>query len=243
VFGGFASADSLTVLRREEGGMLHHSNAGILFAVTVVLASYATCSAIGPADTAFAGPPAPTQASSVRFIEIPSTMTEDEAMNPAPASRLQLSERVRQEITAMRENAGIVPDQAQKIDAIIVYTKNGIPILPDSQNARQKTLSSSDTNELSFSFSCPDNPWSSEELTTLQGWLSDFYPIVKAIYGSPAFSISVNICEDPDIGFAGLYYASTNEMILHDLDVDVTVHEMIHAFHDEYLRGRYDQSR
>jgi uncharacterized repeat protein (TIGR01451 family) len=91
-------------------------------------------------------------------------------------------------------------------------------------------------NQLFFTFHSPDYPWTSEELGVLGSAVADFYPVIRTIYGEPAFSISVNIRKDPAITFAGEYSPFTKEIVLRDAtQLDVLCHEMIHAFRDENM--------
>lgn len=115
---------------------------------------------------------------------------------------------------------------------VVVFTRDGKPLLPDlAQRKKQEAA-----NELSFTFDSPEYPWTAQELATLQQLVADFYPVVKKIYGNPAFSITVNIRKNPTITFAGLYYPSNNELVIHDLNTfDPFVHEMIHAFRDDLV--------
>ncbi len=119
-------------------------------------------------------------------------------------------------------------------DDVVVHTKGGKPILPDLERSHGKKIPVV-PNEITFSFDSPDYPWSAEELAALQQWVGDFYPVIKKIYGNPAFEIVVNVRKDPTIEFAGLYFVSTNEMVLRGLEVDVFCHETIHAFHDDLV--------
>jgi hypothetical protein len=117
---------------------------------------------------------------------------------------------------------------------VIVFTKGGKPILPDLEKSRGKRPPVQ-KNEISFTFNSPEYPWSAEELATLQQWVDDLYPVMKKIYGSPAFSISVNVSKNPTISSAGYYYSGSNEAILRKLAIDVLCHEIIHAFHDDLV--------
>ena len=126
------------------------------------------------------------------------------------------------------------------VDLVIVFTDHqGRPILPDLDAARSRFRQSEarlrpTANELTFTFNSPDYPWSAAELTDLQTQLGNYYPTAKGVYGSPAFNITVNLAKDPTISYAGLYFASTNEMIVQsNTRQDAICHEMIHAFRDD----------
>jgi len=92
---------------------------------------------------------------------------------------------------------------------VIVFTKAGKPILPDLESRGKR--SQAQENEISFTFNSPEYPWSAGELATLQQWVNDLYPVIKKIYGSPAFSISVNISKNPSISSDGYYCPGSNE--------------------------------
>lgn len=116
---------------------------------------------------------------------------------------------------------------------VVVFTRGGIPVLPDLGKRDPDTA-----HELGFTFDSPEYPWTGEELATLQTAIVDFYPVIKKIYGNPAFSISVNVRKNPTIDFTGMYYASSNEIVLHDLNtISPFVHEMIHALRDDLVIG------
>lgn len=115
---------------------------------------------------------------------------------------------------------------------VVVFKKNGKPLLPDLEKQKKQQPA----NELSFTFDSPEYPWTVEELATLQQLIADFYPVIKKIYGNPAFLITVNIRKNPTITLAGLYYPSGNEIVVHDLNtIDPVIHEMIHAFRDDLV--------
>ena len=88
--------------------------------------------------------------------------------------------------------------------------------------------------DLRFTFNSPAYPFTAEQLADIQRWIADFYPVVVGIYGPPSHGISVNVRHDPTIGGAGYFAPGANQIILSDpTDVDVFVHEMVHAFHDD----------
>jgi hypothetical protein len=92
------------------------------------------------------------------------------------------------------------------------------------------------TKDLTFTFNSPFYPWSVEELNTLNTAIADLYPVVKTVYGEPAFNIIVNVRKDPSISFSGEYSPTTNEIVLRDASqLDVLCHEMIHAFRDDNM--------
>jgi hypothetical protein len=132
-------------------------------------------------------------------------------------------------------------------DLIVVFVdRNGRAILPNRESAgSQMKLSALSTaaalpNELMFTFASPVYPWTSTEVQTLSSMLNTFYPVIRQVYGSPAFNLIVNVRKDPAIpnGIAGLYYPGFNEIVLRGLDtdsLDVLCHELIHAFRDDNI--------
>jgi len=154
-----------------------------------------------------------SEKSNIKYIESPESISEEQVS----LSDLDLKSR-----------------ELQETDLIIINTKNGKPILPDYKQAIEEPAIYP-ANEINFTFDSPDYPWTATELESLQTWVDDFYPMVKLIYGSPAFSITVNIRNDPNIAFSGTYNPSTNEITLRSAKEDVLCHEMIHSFHDDNI--------
>ncbi|WP_020564362.1 fibronectin type III domain-containing protein [Methylosarcina fibrata] len=140
-------------------------------------------------------------------------------------------------------NAAVPEREGSRLDRVVVFLdENGEPILPDAEEARKKSASAvagaAIDNELTFTFDSPDHPWSASDIATLQASINTFYPLIKEVYGAPAFSNTMNIRYDPTLtgsDVAGTYSSSTNELTLSELDVDVLVHEIIHAFRDDYI--------
>lgn len=94
-------------------------------------------------------------------------------------------------------------------------------------------------NELTFTFT----GWSAGDQAFLQDWLAVAYPAAKALYGTPAFNLTVEVVCDPAItGFlGGVYVAGAHQMRLspltgnqqHDEFVATTL--MLHAFRDSLM--------
>ncbi|PYV07799.1 MAG: hypothetical protein DMG07_27555 [Acidobacteria bacterium] len=111
-----------------------------------------------------------------------------------------------------------------------------VPILPDMQAGNSHV--DSGANELTFTYDSPAYPWSAGEMSALLSAQNAFYPVIKDIYGAPAFNITVNVRKDPGITFAGLYYPSFNEIVIRDVSsLDTFCHETIHAFRDDNVTG------
>lgn len=123
-------------------------------------------------------------------------------------------------------------------DAIVFQLDDhGRPILPDLEAARQRRIARTLAgNELTFTFNSPSEPWDPSEIAALTAALDDFYPTAKAIYGPPAFNITVNVRKSSGGAFVGEYNPSLNEMVLQNsVDLTVLCHEMIHAFRDDFI--------
>jgi len=171
------------------------------------------------------------------YVPIPPDVSKEELLAPSEPLKARLHSLVRQHPALQKRLLREAPD----FDLIIVFTDDsGLPILPDLEAVRERrgktrglTALTTAANELSFTFNSPTYPWTAGELTALNAALNDFYPTAKAVYGNPAFNITVNVRQDPTISFAGLYYVSLNEMVLHSASLDPICHEMIHAFRDD----------
>src|SRR5262249_37144659 len=120
-------------------------------------------------------------------------------------------------------------------DKIVVFVDaDGKAILPHLEAAQ--TLASFSANELTFTFDSKDYPWTDAQLAVLKNAITDFYPVIKSIYGNPAFSLNINIRQDPTIGYDGLYFPSLNEMVMRSPSrLDVLGHEMVHSFRDDLV--------
>jgi hypothetical protein len=122
-------------------------------------------------------------------------------------------------------------------DLLVIWVDHdGTPILPDLEHARSHPRAAS--NGLSFTYNSSTYPWTPSEIATLQSYVSDFFPANLAMYGEPAFNITINVRKDPTITYAGLYFPSSNEMVMKDTaSPDVFCHEMLHGFHDDIIVG------
>jgi uncharacterized repeat protein (TIGR01451 family) len=127
-------------------------------------------------------------------------------------------------------------------DAVVIFTQSdGEPILPELAAARRASSqpgasATSTANDLAFTFDSPLYPWRPEDVTALRTAVNAFYPTAKAIYGAPAFAITVNVRRNPTNVFLGEYNATLNEIVLSSSsDLTVLCHEMIHAFRDDDL--------
>jgi hypothetical protein len=159
-----------------------------------------------------------------------------------PVSRQELGDRERV-LARVKDYLASEPRyrSQQGLDLVVIFTdESGRAILPDSaaEVAAPEAAGPTAKHILSFTFDSPQYPWTPEQVVFLSAALNDFYRIATSIYGPPAFNITVNVRRDPTISLAGLYFPSTNEMIVRSASVgmlDVLCHEMLHAFHDDNL--------
>ncbi len=179
-------------------------------------------------------------------LEVPEMLAAKPITMWSKVERDEIDERIQKQLALWTQSQLLSDEEKEKLDAIIIFTQNGKFLLPDREQAlRQRGERPQHlANELTFTFNSPNHPWTVAELDSLQKWLGDFYSAAKAIYGNPAFNISVNVKKDSTISLAGLYSASSNEMTIRLSSrerladrQDVIVHEMIHAFRDDYIIG------
>lgn len=184
--------------------------------------------------------------SNIMYMEIPAHLSIEKIVYMDNTTRMELDQVIGQELSNYALASKIPNEVTRKFDLIIILTKNGQPILPDYEMRQKQFLEQQKLpkNELSFTFNSPVFPWTPSEMDSLQTWLDDFYPTVKAIYGNPAFNITVNIKKTTAHWASGVYNPSTNELTIKlaagenlASKQDVIVHEMIHAFHDDNIIG------
>lgn len=131
-----------------------------------------------------------------------------------------------------------IPDQyTRQLDKIVVFVneRNEVIALPKETIGKTTIRPLRSQNEISYTFQSPDQPWSMPDSTILSKYINDFYPEIKRLMGNPFFPISVNIRKDTSIPYAGLYFPSLNEMVLHHPAPDIFCHESIHAFRDDFV--------
>ena len=192
------------------------------------------------ADFAHAGR-GESEGSNIVFVPLPPHVSKEDIQQ----ARAAVSDELRHVQTWLASRGNTAASESGADLVIILTDQDGQPILPDMEAARRRADTTAThlaqappVNELTFSFNSPAYPWSAAEVTDLMAQLGDYYPAAKAVYGSPAFNIVVNIRKDPTIPLplVGLYFPSTNEMVVkNNTDHDVICHEMIHAFRDDYL--------
>jgi CARDB len=162
--------------------------------------------------------------------QLAASAAERRRMTGAAVAALAASPVVRAERAPTDERAGHVDNVVLFVDAA------GNVVRPDIEAARQE--GSAATGDLTFTFESPAHPFTAAQIASMRTWIGDFYPLVKAMFGPPSNAITVNISYDPTVSgeFGGFFFPGSNEIVLGDPSaVDVLVHEMIHAFHDDFM--------
>jgi hypothetical protein len=177
----------------------------------------------------------------VVYVPLPSRVVESDLLDAHRRAPGQLDARIARHVRRRLGGKARRPG-----DVVVILTQpDGEPILPElagalkgNGNGHGHGSPGGTPNELAFTFESPLYPWSAAEVAAISAALDACYPVVKEIYGSPAFAITVNVRHDPTLSFDGTYDPSLNEMTLFDaLDASVACHEMIHAFRDDYVVG------
>ncbi len=100
----------------------------------------------------------------------------------------------------------------------------------------QKSESQILDHKISFTYDSPSNPWTTNEISILQNFLSKIYPLAVEIYGHPYVAGNVNIKKDPLAVPHGEYDYSTNEITIRSInDLTSLCHEVLHAFRDDLI--------
>jgi hypothetical protein len=180
----------------------------------------------------------------VLFVQLPADVLPQALSNADPALRNRLTRLMSRYSQERAQRQGHDP----AADALVIFVDQaGSPVLPDLEAAssrQRRGFSAAAATGLTFTFNSPAHPWTSADMATLTAALDAFYPVAKSVYGDPAFSITVNVRQDPTISVGGLYSPSLNEMVLpHLARLDPLCHEMIHAFRDDniVLLGTYEE--
>jgi hypothetical protein len=166
----------------------------------------------------------------VLVVELPPGVTRDEARRPDGAVRERLRARI-----AERLRVRPAAEAAERLDVVaLLVDEAGRPLTPDLDAAREARVAAATPTDLTFTYDTPANPWTAEELATLQSTIATVYPVIRAVYGPPAFSITVDVVKDPSLAYVGAYAPWGNTLYLRGADaVDVICHELIHAFRDD----------
>jgi len=109
-------------------------------------------------------------------------------------------------------------------------------IAPPPRPSSAAAIAASPTGTFTFTFDSPDNPWSASDLSVLQSWTQPGSPemtAVQQVAGRPPRDIAVNIALDPGLYTAGTY--GIGSVTMRYLYLDVFLHELNHAIHDEWI--------
>lgn len=132
----------------------------------------------------------------------------------------------------------VKPGAELRVPRMLVHTKNGRLVLPDLDRVRQTRKPIGDpSNNIAFQF----EGWSTADRKALAAYLDGAMPVARAIYGPPAFDITVKIIQDTTLKTlqGGVYDVTTNELRLPPLsgnfpeDTFVLLMLVLNAFHDD----------
>ena len=126
---------------------------------------------------------------------------------------------------------------APSISLLLITAPFAAAIVQPQAAIAATTATTTTANQITFTYNSPSYPWTSDELASLQSWITQVYPVISDIMGQPSHSFTVNISKDPTIPYAGLYSSGSNELVLKSFAKDVVVHELTHAFRDDFTLG------
>ena len=232
------------------------ARAGLALAVALLLAAGSGPSAASDVVRASgASPPAATPAVSSEiaptsaapdlggavFVRLPDGVTPEAVLKDEGSARARAAAAAHAAVARLPQPSPADPWTGRfGVDRLIVYVDaTGRPLRPEAERAARAhgSAATSAPTDLTFTYNSPDHPWTAEELAILTNTVTVFYPVIKAIAGDPAFSHAVNVRHDPTFSGSGGYSFFMNEIVLRDVTSpadDVFVHEIFHAFHDEY---------
>jgi hypothetical protein len=137
-----------------------------------------------------------------------------------------------------RQQHGLTSPRAElRVPRIMVHTMGDRLILPDLERARQNGTPIGDpNNNITFEF----EGFSSGDEATFAAYLDRAMPVARALYGPPAFNITVKVINDPDIEAVqgGIYDVTTNELRFEPIDnvpedTFVLILLVLNAFRDD----------
>lgn len=153
------------------------------------------------------------------------------------AGRLQSAQASHRRLQA----AGVKSRRGEvRFPRVMIHTQNNRAILPDLVNTLQSGGTIGDpANQLTFEF----EGWSNADEQSLRSYLQRAMPRARAVYGPPAFNITVKIIRDTSIQAiqGGIYDATKNEIRMPALtgnvpeDTYILLLLVLHAFHDDTL--------
>ncbi|MFZ5986601.1 MAG: dockerin type I domain-containing protein [Bacillota bacterium] len=180
--------------------------------------------------------PSPVESNQVYLFKVPENLSRQDVINADENLKEYLSKLATEEINTRLEAS----DSSAFTDFVVVYVdKEGNPILPEYESSKSTYASFSTSqvpNELTFTFDSSDYPWTLEELEILKSEVNNFYPVIKQVYGNPAFSNTVNIKKNPNLSYVGMYDSYNNTITLRSISrLETLCHEIIHSFRDDYV--------
>lgn len=200
----------------------------------------------GPEPLESQEPPGGAPRASRQFAEVPASLAAVslEVRVPAGLDRSSLEPPTREMRgridQALRGWLAASPGRAHG-HIILFVDQDGRPILPNRERGRGRHHAKDggpppSQSELTFTFDS-DDPWSADELATLESWVSGCYGAIRPLYGPPAFANVVNVRKFRNLGSAAGYSPSTNEILVDTFEGPVLCHEIVHAFHDDDIIG------
>ena len=111
----------------------------------------------------------------------------------------------------LKDNGLIERDSDARVPRLILHTRNGAPVLGDLVSVADTGAAIGDgNNEIKFEY----EGWSTGDQSSLEAYLNEAVPIARAVYGPPAFDITVKIIRDENLQNlqGGTYDVSTNEI-------------------------------
>src|SRR5436190_1364256 len=159
----------------------------------------------------------------ILYVNLPSDLPKENLESAGEGTKARLYQLT----------ASLARREPRAEDVIVVFVdRNGRTVFPNREAAASQhqtrgatqlqsnalTTASASGNQLTFTFNSPDYPWTAAEVTSLSSALNTFYPVIRDIYGDPAFDNIVNVRKDPTAGPVGLYYPAFNEIVLKAAD-------------------------
>ncbi|MBM3499296.1 MAG: hypothetical protein FJX74_11570 [Armatimonadetes bacterium] len=177
------------------------------------------------------------------------TVTAAEAVQRRQAVRDAIAQQhspraLTQAVEALRylRTRGVKPRAQLRVPRTIVHTSGGRPVLPDLDRTLQGGGVIGDANNnLTFTF----QGFSSADEQTFRAYLNDALPVARAVYGPPAFNLTVKVIQDDTLQAiqGGTYDVTANEIRLPPPPSDggrnwpedtfVLMLLVLNAFHDD----------
>ncbi len=182
----------------------------------------------------------------VVYVEVPPEITLEQIQRGEPWVLDSLDELENRRLRDLGKQKSL-----RGIDVIMLLTRNGKPLMPDTTSQKKNRGGSrggpdGDLTPIRGS-GWTNNEWYNE----VKPHFNLAEPIIKEVYGPPFRDVDVRISKNPDLGPAGRFSPSnmsgTSRIQIKDWGGPVPerwystlTHEMIHAFRDDWVVG-WDQ--